>query len=107
MGAGCPYSAGGNRPTPPLEARREAVLARVGAAEDAAVADVDGLAAAERWAARLLDHGQPGLPQPVGPLPQRFLQQDGVAVDAVARPVQRRLRVEALVDQRGHVLDVG
>ena len=38
--------------------------------------------------------------------PEALLEEHAFAVDAKARPVERRLRVEAVVDERGHELEV-
>ena len=82
-----------------LHCLRAAVLARVRAALEHAVADDDGLAAAEERDP-LVGHGlESRSAHVVRAVPQAALEVDAIEVEAEARVGQRGLGVEALVDE--------
>ena len=51
-------------------------------------------------------HLQAGALELLRAFPQPFLEADGVGLDAEARAVERRLRIEAVVDDGADELDV-
>jgi hypothetical protein len=90
-----------------LKAAGVAVLAAVGTADEAAVLDEDGLAAAERWSLRVGQCSKTQALELGDPVPQPFLQPDRLAVDAEARAIEGGLRVETVIYEGRDKLKVG
>src|SRR5262249_40209997 len=88
------------------EARRVAVLAGVGATDERFALDEDRLPAAEAVRVRLAHGPVAELVQLLVSLPEAFLQPDVLAVDPEAGSVERSLRIEPVVDERGDELHV-
>src|SRR5436309_9613281 len=81
------------------EAGGIAVLARVGSPDEGLPFEQDRLAAAEGRSLGFADGLEPGAANLVFPVPQALLEPDEPALDPEARPVERRLGVEAVVDE--------
>ena len=77
------------------------------AAGEGVAGDEDRLPAAEAVGVRIAHRAVAEPLELYVSLPEPFLEVDGVAVHAEPRAVERRLRVEAVVDERRDELDVG
>src|SRR5439155_13623483 len=106
-GLGPPASrSGSSRYGPRSETARVPVLAGIRAADQRISRDEDRLAAAEAGRVRVA-HGLVAEPLQVGlTVPEALLEPDEVAVDTEPGTVERRLGVEAVVDDCGHELHV-
>src|SRR5439155_9575074 len=82
------------------------VLAWIRAAEEGLAVDDDRLAAAEAEGVRVPDDFVSEPLELVRLTPQALFEADELAVDPETRLIERRLRVERLVDEGGDELDV-